>query len=337
MPDRPVPPERPADAPSRAATTLRAMSAESPEASGGRAPATVVEHDGGNGARPRPAAHREDEFTSEHHVYEPHRVGLPPLRSYVRELWRRRQFAIELSRTTLRAQHFKTALGQLWLVINPLMLTLVYFLLVEILRGGTRGPVFFAHLMIGMFAFHYMVGAINQGAKSVVGSGRLVLNTAFPRTLLPLASVRTAFMRFLPTLPVYGVVHVVAGLPIGPHLLWVFPIFLILTIFTAGVAMLVAAAQVYFRDVRSFLPYFNRIWMYATPVLYYFDEVPPRLHRLIELNPLTPIFATLSDVANRGLNPNPTYLAWGTAWALVAFVAGALFFMSREREFAVRL
>ena len=66
-------------------------------------------------------------------------------------------------------------------------------------------------------------------------------------------------------------------------------------------------------------------------------EVPPRLHRLIELNPLTPIFATLSDVANRGLNPNPTYLAWGLAWALVAFVAGALFFMSREREFAVRL
>jgi teichoic acid transport system permease protein len=322
---------------SPAATTLRAMSAESPGASGGRVPASVLEHDGGDGTRPRPPAHREDEFTSEHHVYEPHRIGLPPIRPYVRELWRRRQFAIELSRTTLRAQHFKTALGQLWLVINPLMLTLVYFLLVDILRGGTRGATFFAHLMVGMFAFHFMTGAINQGAKSVVGSGRLVLNTAFPRTLLPLAAVRTAFMRFLPTVGVYTVVHVVSGLPIGPHLLWVMPIFLILTIFTAGVAMLAAAAQVYFRDVRSFLPYFNRIWMYATPVLYYLDEVPSRLRWIIDFNPLTPIFASLSDVANRGLEPNPTYLAWGLAWALVAFVAGALFFMSREREFAVRL
>ena len=279
----------------------------------------------------------ERSLSTQRHVHEPHRIGLPPLRPYVRELWRRRQFAIELSRTTLRAQHFKTALGQLWLVINPLMLTLVYFLLVEILRGGTRGAVFFAHLMIGMFAFHYMVGAVNQGARSVVGSGRLVLNTAFPRVLLPLSSVRTAFMRFLPTIPVYAVVHVIAGLPIGPHLLWVFPIFLILTIFTAGVVMLAATAQVYFRDVRNFLPYFNRIWMYGTPVLYYYDEVPSRLQWIIDLNPLTPIFAALSDVANRGLDPNPTYLLWGLAWALVLFVAGALFFMSREREFAVRL
>jgi teichoic acid transport system permease protein len=144
-------------------------------------------------------------------------------------------------------------------------------------------------------------------------------------------------MRFLPTIPVYAVVHVIAGLPIGPHLLWVFPIFLILTIFTAGVVMLAATAQVYFRDVRNFLPYFNRIWMYGTPVLYYYDEVPARLQWIIDLNPLTPIFASLSDVANRGLAPNPTYLLWGLAWALVLFVAGALFFMSREREFAVRL
>src|SRR3712207_8895432 len=64
-------------------------------------------------------------------VYEPHRVGLPPLGRYVRELWRRREFAFELSRTTLRARHFKTALGQIWLVINPLMLAVVYFILVR--------------------------------------------------------------------------------------------------------------------------------------------------------------------------------------------------------------
>jgi teichoic acid transport system permease protein len=104
-----------------------------------------------------------------------------------------------------------------------------------------------------------------------------------------------------------------------------------------GLAMFVATAQVYFRDVRNFLPYFNRIWMYGTPVLYYLDEVPSRLRWLIDLNPLTPIFASLSDVANRGLQPNATNLLWGLAWAVVLFVAGAVFFMSREREFAVRL
>ncbi|HSD79115.1 MAG TPA: ABC transporter permease [Solirubrobacteraceae bacterium] len=282
-------------------------------------------------------ARAEDEFNPETHVYEPHRVGLPPLGPYLRELWRRRQFAFELSRTTLRAQHFSTVFGQLWLVLNPLLLTCVYFLLVDILRGGTRGAEFFAHLMAGLFAFHFVSQSLTQAAKSVVRGGRLVLNTAFPRTLLPMSSLVTGFLRFLPTMGIYAIMHVIAGLPVGPHLLWAIPIFLLLAVFGAGVCMLVAAAQVYFRDVSNFLPYFNRIWLYASPVLYYYDEVPERLRWMIDLNPLTPMLTMWSEVLNQGHAPSTRFVLWGVGWAVVAFVVGALFFVSRERDFAVRL
>src|SRR5215210_9449886 len=116
---------------------------------------------------------REDEFTSQRHVYVPHAAGLPPLRSYARELWRRREFALELSRTRLRAQHFNTAFGQLWLIINPLLLAGVYFVLVDILRSGSRGAGFFAHLMAGLFAYYFVSDAIRLSVKSVTGGGRL--------------------------------------------------------------------------------------------------------------------------------------------------------------------
>jgi teichoic acid transport system permease protein len=285
-----------------------------------------------------PRTHRQDdEFTGEHHVYEPHRVGLPPLGSYFRELWHRRQFAFEMSRTNLRAQHYQTALGQLWLVLNPLLLTLVYFLLVDILRHGTRGPVFFAHLMACLFAYHFFQQSMQQGAKSVVGGGRLILNTAFPRTLLPLSSVMTGFMRFLPTMGVYAVVHVASGLPIGPHLLWAIPVFMILTVFTFGMVTLVAAGQVYFRDVSNFLPYLLRIWMYASPVLYTVAELKRSFPALIYINPLAPILAAWSDVLIRGKVPPHGYLMLGSAWAIAVLIVGGLFFVSREREFAVRL
>jgi teichoic acid transport system permease protein len=283
-----------------------------------------------------PQRELEDEF-GERHVYEPHRVGIPPLGSYLRELWRRRQFAYEMSRTSLRAQHFKTALGQLWLVLNPLLLTFVYFFLVSVLRDESRGATFFAHLMAGLFLFQFIHTSVTQGAKSVVNGGKLILNTAFPRTLLPLSSVITAFMRFLPTLGIYAVVHVIAGLPIGLHLLWAIPVLALVIVFAAGLAMLVAAAQVYFRDISSFLPYFLRIWMYASPVLYYVDEVPRHVRPIIEANPLTPLFAAWSDVLNRGLTPSAELLGWGAAWSAVVLAVGGLFFMSREREFAVRL
>jgi teichoic acid transport system permease protein len=288
---------------------------------------------------PRPSRHRrEDEFTGERHVYEPHTVGLPPVRSYLRELWRRREFAVELSRTKLREQHFDTAFGQLWLVLNPMLLALVYFLLVDILRAsGSHDGKFFAHLMAGLFAFYFIHNSITVGVKSVTKGGRLILNSAFPRALLPLSAVVTAFMRFLPTIVVYAPVHIIAGLPIGLHLLWTLPILALLILLACGLSMLVAAAQVYFRDLSSFIPYMLRIWLYISPVLYYAERVPHRYKFILDINPLGGLLTAWSDVLNRGHAPAPAAMLLGLAWGIGLFVVAGLFFMSREREFAVRL
>jgi teichoic acid transport system permease protein len=285
-----------------------------------------------------PHRHRlEDEFTSEHHVYEPHRVGLPPIGSYVRELWRRRDFAMELARTNLRAQHFNTVFGLLWLVINPILLACVYFVLVDILRRGARGEDFFAHLMAGIFAYYFVQQSLQQGVRSVVSGGRLIMNTSFPRALLPISSVITAFMRFLPTALVYIPVHLFMGLPVGPELLWLIPIALILVIFAFGATMLVAAGQVYFRDIKSFLPYATRIWLYSTPILYYADEVPDRYDWILTVNPLAPVISSWSRVIDTGQAPELVPMLLAVAWAVGIFLVAAVFFVSREREFAVRL
>lgn len=296
------------------------------------------------GAGPPPAAperhrrgRREDEFSGEHHVYEPHRIGLPPIRPYLRTLGQRREFAYELSRTNLRAQHFNTVFGQFWLVINPLLLALIYFVLVDILQHGSRGTDFFAHLMAGLFVFTMVNQAVTQGAKSVTSGGRLILNTAFPRMLLPLSSVLTAALRFLPTMIVYAAVHVAGGLPVGWQLLWVPLLFVLLIVFTIGATSLIAAATVYFRDISSFLPYVMRIWLYATPVLYYIEDVPQRFHLITDLNPLAPVIGAWGDVLTRGEAPTAGRLAFAFAWSVAVFVVGVLFFISREREFAVRL
>ena len=279
----------------------------------------------------------EDEFNSERHVYEPHKIGLPPVGPYLRELWRRREFAREMSRTTLRAQHFNTAFGQLWLILNPLLLAGVYFVLVDILRSGSRGADFFAHLMAGLFAYYFVSDAVRLSVKSVTGGGRLILNTAFPRALLPLSGVLTSFMRFLPTIAIYIPVHLIAGLPIEPVLLWVLPLTALMIVLAAGAAMLVASLQVYFRDLKNFLPYLLRVWLYASPVLYFADEVPDRYDFLLALNPLGGLLTAWSDVINQGRAPDASSLALAVGWAFGVFLAGALFFMSREREFAVRL
>jgi teichoic acid transport system permease protein len=280
---------------------------------------------------------RDDEFTAERHVYEPHKIGLPPLGPYVRELWRRRDFAREMAKTTLQAQHFNTAFGQLWLVLNPLLLATVYFVLVDIIRGGSSQPGFFAHLVAGIFAYHLVSDAVRQGTKSVVTGGRLILNSAFPRVLLPMGSVISAVKRFLPCVLLYIPVHIASGLPVGPELLWVLPLLGLLIVMSTGLAMIVGALQVYFRDLKDFMPYLLRMWLFASPVLYFADDMPEKYQFLLYVNPLGELLAAWSDVINQGGSPTVEQLAVSAAWAFGLLIAGFLFFVSREREFAVRL
>ena len=144
-------------------------------------------------------------------------------------------------------------------------------------------------------------------------------------------------MRFLPTLIVYIPVHIIAGLPVGPALLWIFPLIFLMFVMASGAAMLVSALQVYFRDVKNFLPYFLRIWLYASPVLYYANEVPDGIGWILVVNPLGGLLTAWSDVIILGRAPEADALALSVAWAFAIFVVGAGFFISREREFAVRL
>jgi ABC-type polysaccharide/polyol phosphate export permease len=287
----------------------------------------------------RPA---DDEFVGQVHVYEPHSAGLPRLGSYVRELWRRRQFIHEMARTNLRAQHFNTAFGMLWLVLNPLLLGLTYYLLVFVIRDGNEEQGFLPHLLGALFVYHFFQESVRQSSSSVTGGSRLLMNSSFPRTMLPISAVVTGIMRFVPTMVVYAVVHLIWDQPITWNLLWIVPVFSILVVFTTGISMLFATMQVYFRDTRAFLPYLLRIWLYLTPILWTVEgmESSTRLgeavKRVIRLNPLFDIIGAWSEALD-GIRPGRVLLVQGAAWALGAFVVGALLFVSREREFAVRL
>ena len=80
-----------------------------------------------------------------------------------------------------------------------------------------------------------------------------------------------------------------------------------------------------------------RIWLYVSPVLYYADEVPQRYKWLLDINPVAGLLTAWSDVLNAGNPPEAAAMLQGLAWGVGMFVAAGLFFLSREREFAVRL
>lgn len=270
-------------------------------------------------------------------VFVPYRAGLPPLRQYFSAVWERRQLLAELARTESRAENQDTWFGQIWNVLNPLLMGAVYFMLVSILsRGGTQ-PYYLAYLLAGLFLFTALGKALTTGVRSMTSNAALVTKTAMPRVVLPLSNVWVAISQFLPTLIVLLLVGLVTG--VRPHLAWLamIPLLVLFIVFTFGMVLILATLQVYFRDTRNFLTYFIRIWLYATPVLWTVAQTPHFFKGIVFINPMYPIVGGWSEAFTQGEWPPLIYWVSATAWAIGALLFGLYFFLSREREFAIRI
>ena len=269
-------------------------------------------------------------------VYEPFKAGLPKLGKYWKSLWSRRTFISEYSKSELREQHFDSVFGQLWLVINPLLLSGVYFILIVIIRGGSDSTRYL-HLTSTLFLFYLISNSLTGGVKSITAGQRLILNTAFPRIMLPISAVIIAIFKFLPTIFVFLIIKTVVGSKFAIEMLWAIPVLFITMLLALGLAITISCINVYFRDIASFLPYLTRTFLYLSPVLYEASELDPKLRVMEIVNPLFPILDSWSSALVHGQMPQISNMLQGLAWGLGIFLVGTYFFLSREREFAVRL
>ena len=269
-------------------------------------------------------------------VYEPFRAGLPKLRRYWKSLWSRRTFISEYSKSELREQHFDSVFGQLWLVLNPLLLSAVYFILIVII-GGSSDSARYTHLTASLFLFYLVANSLTGGVKSVTAGQKLILNTAFPRIMLPLSAVVIAVFKFLPTLFVFLVIKAIVGSAFSWEMLWGVPVLLIAIFLSLALAITISCINVYFRDIASFLPYLTRTLLYLSPILYEASALKPSLRALEIFNPLFPLLDSWSRAMVHGEVPHMSSLLQSLAWATGIFFIGTYFFLSREREFAVRL
>jgi teichoic acid transport system permease protein len=269
-------------------------------------------------------------------VYQPFRRGLPKVLPYFAQVWRRRSFVAEYSRSELRAQNFGSLFGQLWLILNPLLLALVYFVLIIVIGGDANGRRF-AHLTAGLFLFYLVTNSLTMGAKSITSGGKLILNSAFPRFVLPLSATVISFFKFIPTLVVLAVIASLLASPLSINLLLLPPILALVLLLSLALALLFATLNVYFRDTKNFLPYLTRAWLYLSPVLYESSALSPSLAPLKFINPLAPFIDAWSGIIVNGVAPTASNWILMASWSFGLLLISLYLFLSREREFALRI
>jgi teichoic acid transport system permease protein len=272
-------------------------------------------------------------------VHEPTVTGIPPLGPYVRGIWARRPLMWHIARTDLKSEHYDTVLGQFWVILDPLLLASVFYVVRTVIRpiggGGPDRNELLAHLVWAIFFFTFASRGLTKGSRSITANKGLILNSAFPRAVFPIVAVIESLLTLLPTLAVYLVLHAILGQPFGLPLIMLPVMIALLTLFTFGIGLFFAPLIVFFRDTSGFMPYATRVWLYLTPVLFATTEIPANVAFFFRLNPLYPFFAALEQIFNAQW-PSPVHIVWAAAVAVSAFVAGALVFLVRERDFATR-
>jgi teichoic acid transport system permease protein len=266
----------------------------------------------------------------------------PPLRRYVVDLWRRRSFIRSFATAKVEAENSRSRLGQFWQVLDPVFTMAIYWFLFGFLLGG-RGSVvnYTGFLAAGVFSFALVRQSITAGSKSISGNLGLVRAIHFPRAVLPLAVVAKQLRVFFVAIPLMLIILLITGEPITWNWLLAIPALLLMTMFSLGMAMIMARVVATVQDVSDVLPYFLRIWGYMSGVMI---PIADRLQRLnvpdwavfiIEINPGTVYLNVIRD-ALMGTYDAPGGVAnwWmALAWAVVMLPVGFIYFWRAENQY----
>jgi lipopolysaccharide transport system permease protein len=253
--------------------------------------------------------------------------GLFELR--LREVWAYRELLYFFVWRDVKIRYKQTAIGVLWVVLQPLLNMLVFTLffgrLAKLPSDGLPYPVFYFAALVPWTYFAY---SLQFTTNVVVDNQRLITKVYFPRLILPISAALSGLVDFTIGFVVLALFAVAYRLPPTLAALWL-PMFLLLALFTAlGVGLWLSALNALYRDVRYVIPFVVQFWMFASPVAYPSSLVPQRWRWLYGLNPIAGVIDGFRwAVTGHGQPPGLVFLA--SAVGVAAVLLGGLVFFNR--------
>jgi ABC-2 type transport system permease protein len=178
-----------------------------------------------------------------------------------------REILLNLVRKELKVKYTASVLGAVWSLLNPVVFLAVFSFVVKVLDNRIDDfPVF---LLSGLLVWNFLAAALQSGARAVIDNANLVKKVAFPREILPLASIGVALFDLVLQSAVLWLFILVSGHGFRLTELWLYPLALVtLLTFTTAVTMWVAALNVRYRDVGHLLNIGLLVWFWLTPIVY---------------------------------------------------------------------
>ena len=221
----------------------------------------------------------------------------------LRQLFRYRALIQSLTARELTARYRGSLLGFVWSFVNPLLLLLIYTFVFTVVLPNSRSPElepFALFMFCGILPWSWFSSSLLESSTVLVSGGNLIKKVLFPAEVLPITAVLSGLVHFVLGLPI------LAGFLLYYHaqvtladLAWFPVIVAIQLVLTLGLALLVSALTVHFRDVRDLLANLLTLWFIATPIIYPMAQAPAAVRRVLNVNPFTHLAIAYHEVLFR--------------------------------------
>jgi ABC-type polysaccharide/polyol phosphate export permease len=252
-------------------------------------------------------------------------------------LFRYRALVQSLVARELKARYRGSVLGLLWSFVNPLLLLLIYTFIFTTVMPAARGPgspePFALFLFCGILPWTWFSSSLLESSTVLISGGNLIRKVLFPAEVLPIVTVLAGLVHFCFGLVILGAFFVYYGVRVtAADLPWLPVAMLIQLTLTTGLALIVSALTVHFRDLRDVLGNVVTLWFWATPLVYHISQVPESFRPILDLNPFTHLAVSYQEIlfAEGDFEEWPRLLLLGLASAIVLFAGYAVFDRLRD-------
>lgn len=263
----------------------------------------------------------------------------------LKELWQYRDLVVMFVKRSFATLYKQTILGPAWILINPLLTTVIFTVVFGGIAGlAESGVPSFLFYMAGNAIWSFFASCITGTANTFVTNAGLFGKVYFPRLTMPISQVVISFINLLIQMLMFFCFWVwfyFFGQEYGTVQmnLWVLAlpaVLLMVMVMGLGVGIIVSSLTTKYRDLAIVVSFGVQLWMYATPVVYSMSEIAagsPRLLMLMRLNPMTePVQVFRYALLGCG-EISPAWLLYSAVVALVTLVAGVVLFSRVEKTF----
>ncbi len=250
-----------------------------------------------------------------------------PFRSY-------KYLLLQLTQREIKARYKQSYVGYAWVLLNPLAQLLVYsFVFSMVFRFPTNNVPYIIFLYAALLPWTLFQSSIMSGTQSLVENASLLKKVNFPREVIPYASVLSKIVDFGFSALLFLILSLILQVKLSPTIIFFIPIFFAQLLLTTGIALMLSAFNLFYRDIQYLANLLMMVWMYMTPIVYPLSLVPSKYVWLYKLNPMVGIIEGYRS-SIFGYPFEISIIIWSVVISIIVFLVGYVLFKKIEKMFA---